>query len=250
MPTMYEEERVCDESQNNGFADVANIDASVGDDQAPEEALNFDDALATLEETVTKHPLNRELMYKTLAFCSEERELGAIEAYIAASPEFKTATQTPYHLIITLEKGYGLARTERDQYGATVTPEHKIGLNEDELDDLVCSESYRTTEVGARFVARHHPRARLVELLNLTPERTETYLDLLNYVAENPRTYAEITSFLKDKPALETLIDGKRTIMQPSVFVDNLERSGALVWKGGWTLTEEGYAYLKELRGQ
>ena len=45
---------------------------------------------------------------------------------------------------------------------------------------------------------------------------------------------------LLGRPALQTVIDGHVETMQPSVFVDKLERSGALVWKEGWCLTEEG----------
>ena len=36
--------------------------------------------------------------------------------------------------------------------------------------------------------------------------------------------------------------------MQPSVFVDKLERAGALVWNEGWRLTEEGEAFLQDLK--
>lgn len=243
-----QEEVTVDESQNNGFTNAAIIDASVQEDNMPVEPVSFDEMLAVLEEVVTRHPLNRELLYKTLVFCSEEQELSVIETHITESPEFKTATQTPYHLITTLAKAYGLACIERDEQGNPIDSEDKQGLDEDELDDLVCTESYRTTDVGARFVALHHPRARLVELLNLAPERTATYLELLNFVSESPRSYGEITELLAGRPALETLIDGERAIMQPSVFVDKLERTGVLVWEGGWTLTKEGSAYLKELQ--
>ena len=48
--------------------------------------------------------------------------------------------------------------------------------------------------------------------------------------------------------ALQTVIDGRVETMQPSVFVDKLERAGALVWKEGWTLTEEGREFLEDLK--
>ena len=53
---------------------------------------------------------------------------------------------------------------------------------------------------------------------------------------------------LRGRPVLETVIGGERRRMQPSVFVDKLERSGALVWKEGWCLTEEGDAFLRDLK--
>ena len=55
--------------------------------------LTFEEKLAALNRTVMRHPLNREILYKTLAFCAEERPLREAEDFIAALPQFERATQ-------------------------------------------------------------------------------------------------------------------------------------------------------------
>ena len=108
--------------------------------------------------------------------------------------------------------------------------------------------SFKSTDVGDWFVDYNKPSARLVDLLHLVPERTDTYIELLEFVEAAPRPYGQIEELLLGRPALQTVIDGRVETMQPSVFVDKLERAGALVWKEGWTLTEEGREFLEDLK--
>lgn len=234
------------EPEDNGLLDPADTDVAREED-APA-GLSPDEQLAVLEEAVTKHPLNREALYKLLAYCLQERRLEDVEATVASWPAFATATQNQYRMAETLVRAHGLVRVERDAEGAVVAPERIAGLDEDARDDLVASLSYKTTDAGARFVEQHRPRARLVELLQLAPERADTYLELLAYIAAEPRSYGDVARLLAGRPVLETVIDGTRHTMQPSVFLDKLERAGALVWKDGWSLTEEGEAFLQDLR--
>lgn len=234
--------------EDNGLTALADTDVTTADEQEAPAELSFDEKLLMLEEAVTKHPLNREVLYKLLAYCEQERQLEDIERTIASWPEFRTATQNQYRMAETLVRAHGLVRIEHDEAGNPVSPEDLVGLDEDAADDLVKSVTYRTTDVGASFVEQHRPRARLVELLQLAPERADVYIELLDFIAEKPRTYNEIVSLLSGRPVLETVIDGTRHTMQPSVFVDKLERSGALVWNEGWCLTEEGKTFLQDLR--
>lgn len=230
------------------IADGAIDDASARAEELPCAAeLTFEEKLAALNRTVMRHPLNREILYKALAFCAEERPLREAEDFIAALPQFETCTQNQYYLLTSLVKAHGLEMVERDEAGDVVTAEMKEGLDEDEIDDLVAAISFKTTEVGDYFVEYNRPAARLVDLLHLAPERTDTYIELLEFIGEAPRTYPAIEGLLAGRPVLETVIDGRRETMQPSVFVDKLERAGALVWKDGWTLTEEGREFLRDL---
>lgn len=208
----------------------------------PEEKLNV------LGTTVMRHPLNREILYKTLAFCSTERPLREAEEYIASLPQFPLATQNQYAMLMSLVKAHGLELIERDEEGERVYPDQKVGLTEDEIDDLVASISFKNTSVGASFVSHNEPRARLTDLFDLTPERADAYVELLEFIAAEPRSYAQIDSLLRGRPVLQTVIDGRSETMQPSVFVDKLGRAGALVWKDGWVLTEEGREFLEDLK--
>lgn len=230
-------------------ADKIVDDASLCAEDLPDAAeLTFEEKLAALNMVVMRHPLNREVLYKALAFCAEERPLREAEDYIASIPQFEMATQNQFYMLTSLVRAYGLEMIERDEEGNRVLPEQKEGLSEDEVDDLVASYSFKTTEVGDYFVAYNRPAARLVELLHLVPERAETYIELLEFVDGDARSYPEIEKLLSGRPVLETIIDGNRETMQPSVFVDKLERAGALVWKEGWTLTEEGREFLEDLK--
>ncbi|WP_304427175.1 hypothetical protein [uncultured Adlercreutzia sp.] len=225
-----------------------NDDISLTEEE-PAVELTFEEKLAALNTCVMRHPLNREILYKALAFCGQERLLNEAEDYIASLPQFELATQNQYYMLMSLVRAHGLEFIERDDDGNIVTAAMKEGLTEDEADDLVATWSFKTTEVGDAFVEYNAPKARLVDLLNLVPERTESYIDLLEFVGEEPRTYPQIEGMLRGAPALETVIDGHREIMQPSVFVDKLERAGALIWKdAGWSLTEEGEEFLADMK--
>lgn len=232
-----------------GFADPADIDVSRDEGARPAEPT-MQERLAMIEDTVCRHPLNREVLYRMLAYCADERPLADLEEEVASWPAFKTATQNQYRLAEHLVRAGGLEKIERDAQGAVVDPRDKEGLDEDAADDLVAATSYRATEAGLRFVEQHRPEARLVELLHLAPERADTYIELLEFARAQPRPYADIVDLLQGRPVLETVIDGARHVMQPSVFVDKLERAGALAWKEGWLLTEEGEAFLHDLKAR
>ncbi len=235
---------------DGGLAGLAEDDASLAeaagarevDAQAPLERR-----AAVLAEAVARHPLNREVLYRILSYCFEERPLGDIEREVASWPEFKGATQNPCHMVSTLVRFGGLVAIERDEAGLLVAPERKEGLSEDEADDLVWEVSYLATDAGRRVVEEHSPAGRMQGLFAGAGERAGAYADVLAFVADAPRSYPEIASFLRGRPELETVIDGVRETMQPSVFVDKLERAGALVWKEKWELTEEGREFLAKL---
>lgn len=235
-----------DAEQDNGFLDPALTDVleeKVEDD--PE--LTFEEKIDRLERTVTRHPLNREILYRILAACSEERELSSLEDEISTYPEFADATRDQYHLIMSLVTAGGLALIERDSCDEVVLPDQKEGLDEDEVDDLVCTIGFVTTDAGRALVEMRRPSARLAALLGVAPDRRDTYLLVLDFLGESPRTYPEVEKLLEGTPLLDTYVDGVLTRVKPSMFLDKLERTGVVVWDGAWTLTEEGEAYLEEM---
>lgn len=228
---------------DNGMTDPAPTDvAEAQEAEAP--TLADDEKLAVLNTCVTKHPLNREIFYKTLRYCAEERPLRDVEEQIATFPEFPRATMNQYYLVKSLVESYGLELVERTADGERVTPAMKQGKTEDEIDDLVFSFNYRITPIGERLVAEHAPGARLESLLEREPARRGAYLQLLDYIAQEPRTYPQIEDLLKGNPALQATIDGHLETVQPSVLLDKLERAGVLVWNNDWQITEEGHRYL------
>jgi hypothetical protein len=231
------------------------------DEAAAQEALEADEAagyldarqfsrdVAKLSESITRQPMYREVFYKVLAHCADEsRPLTEVEQFVAALPAFKQTASNPYHFIEVLEKAGGLERFSFDEEGEVVTEERTRGLTEDEIDDLVVSYGFMTTPAGLAVVEQHTPRARIIELLNLVPERKDAYIELLEFCSEEPRTYAEVDQLFRGRDVLVRMVDGEPQTMQPSVFLDKLEAAAGIEWNGGWVLTEEGRAFLAELK--
>ena len=209
----------------------------------------FGRMVAKVTEAVTRNPLQRELFYKVLSFCQESKPLREIEQMVMALPGFERTSANAYHFIAVMENAGGLERFELDDEGDVVDDARKAGLTEDEIDDLVAEYAFMTTPAGQAVVEQHTPRARIIELLGLVPERRDTYIELMEFLAEEPRTYNEVTQLLDGRDVLWHLDSkGNPELMQPSVFLDKLHDAAAIEWQQGWQLSEEGRAYLDELK--
>ncbi len=196
---------------------------------------------------VLKQPLHREIHYKTLGFCRQQRSLTDVENEIATYPEFKHCGQDQYHLISFLTEAGGLERIELDEDGGVVTEERKAGLSEDEIDDLVASYAYVTTDAGVAVFEEYHPRARMSDLLESMPERTEALAAILEF-CKTSRAYTEIEEYLEESGIHKWESAMDEDALHPSSLVGSLEKAGALVWDDGWLLTEEGSVMLESIR--
>lgn len=237
------------------LTDVAREGDSLDDIQASEADAGYIDPVvfgrmvAKVTEAVTRNPLQRELFYKVLSFCQESKPLREIEQMVMALPGFERTSTNAYHFIAVMENAGGLERFELDDEGDVVDDARKAGLTEDEIDDLVAEYAFMTTPAGQAVVEQHTPRARIIELLGLVPERRDTYIEIMEFLAEEPRTYNEVTQLLDGRDVLWHLDSkGNPELMQPSVFLDKLHSAAAIEWHQGWQLSEEGRAYLDELK--
>ena len=237
------------------LTDVAREGDSLDDIQASEADAGYIDPVvfgrmvAKVTEAVTRNPLQRELFYKVLSFCQESKPLREIEQMVMALPGFERTSANAYHFIAVMENAGGLERFELDDEGDVVDDARKAGLTEDEIDDLVAEYAFMTTPAGQAVVEQHTPRARIIELLGLVPERRDTYIEIMEFLAEEPRTYNEVTQLLDGRDVLWHLDSkGNPELMQPSVFLDKLHSAAAIEWHQGWQLSEEGRAYLDELK--
>ena len=237
------------------LTDVARESDSLDDIQVSEADAGYIDPVvfgrmvAKVTEAVTRNPLQRELFYKVLSFCQESKPLREIEQMVMALPGFERTSANAYHFIAVMENAGGLERFELDDEGDVVDDARKAGLTEDEIDDLVAEYAFMTTPAGQAVVEQHTPRARIIELLGLVPERRDTYIEIMEFLAEEPRTYNEVTQLLDGRDVLWHLDSkGNPELMQPSVFLDKLHDAAAIEWQQGWQLSEEGRAYLDELK--
>ncbi|MDR2721404.1 MAG: hypothetical protein LBB35_00865, partial [Coriobacteriaceae bacterium] len=81
------------------------------------ETMSFEERIAHLRTVVSSNPLQRELLYKTLKYCSTRRILPDVEESIASYPEFSGATQSPYYLLLFLVNGGGIDAFDLDEEG-------------------------------------------------------------------------------------------------------------------------------------
>jgi hypothetical protein len=221
-------------------------DASKRKDDQQEE-LDFEGKFKKLRKFVYSNPLTREVYYKTLKYCREQRLLHDLEEHVGAYPEFKAAAQSQYFLITWLVERDGLQELELDEDGNQVTDEQKIGLTEDEIDDLVCDFAYIITDVGAALVEEMDPKNRLLDLLEIVPEYYDTYIEVLDFLTEQ-HSFADVDRMLRGRPVLSVKQKAGDSPLQPSVFIDRLEYAGGIVWNGGWQLTPDGKELLETIK--
>lgn len=226
------------------------IEAPVEEDAA--EPLPFEERYERLMAVVANKPSHREILLRILTTCIDVQPLDAMEAAIEAYPEFPAAGQNPFRLITFLIDGGGLDLIEMDAEGNPIDFEQKLGLTEDEADDLVAGFSLRSTDVGRQVAEDHTTRRRMDDLFSLFSDRASYYTELLEF-CKQPRAFKDIEALFqgRDLSGLRTLHPESGLAIKPSVFVDNMEKAGAIVWgKDGWILTEGGGAYLESiLRG-
>jgi hypothetical protein len=199
-----------------------------------------------VNNAVLRNPLHREVLYKILEYCKVRRNLHDLEDKIVEFAEFKATGQAQFTLITYLVDAGGLDVYELNKQGKPVTPEQKSGLSEDEIDDLVAGFAYQSSEAGLTVAEEFSPEVRLAELLGTTPTYLDTYVELLKYLEER-RSFTQVDTLLRGRDVLMTNRDANDRPMQPSVFIDKLEKTGVIYWKDGWQTTEEGKKILASL---
>lgn len=254
----------CAAATQDNAADSDSPDAPVDDaalvprrtepDFMPDVApLEYDEAIARLHRLLDTRPLRKEIFRRTLEACLTRRDFAEAEALVSEFPQFRYDDQTPYQFIKSLIDAGGLQLLKIGEEGQVLYDEAFVGLTVDEADDIIASFSLEATEAGRAIAEELSPKKALSDLLAKFPDRAGVYRDLLSFVESNHCNYAQIEALFKgrDFSAIKTIGAEKRVALQPSVFVDNLERAGGLVWQdGGWCLTSEGKALLKELLGK
>ena len=195
--------------------------------------------------------LNHQEMYRrTMELCRTPMEFSEVERAIEEFPEFELASQSPYRFIVALVNAGGLRRISLDDQGEAVTLADVEGLSEDEIDDKVACYVLETTETGRAAADELAPQRKLRRLLEQFPDRATVYRDLLSHVKSTPCNYEGIEKLFegRDFSGLRTIGMEKHVALKPSVFVNNMEKAGGLVWKNGrWTITKEGEALLGQL---
>ena len=192
----------------------------------------------------------REILYKLLAFCMQERSFAQAEAFLQECDEYVYShiIQSPAALIQIMVGNCGLEKTALDDAGQVISAELLAELDQDEADDLVCSWSLKTTEAGALVVEMLDPAKRFKAQLARNRGRIETFTAILDFCAQSARTFPEIKAFYDEHDEFDksTAVDAQA--LAPDFYVDKLEKAGMLVWRGRWELTSAGEDALAQLK--
>ena len=210
-------------------------------------SMSFEERVDFLRKVLIRSPLRREINYKILKYCLDRHVLSEVEDFIGSCQEFKSAEQSQFYILRFLLSGGGIDVFEIDENGEVVTEGQKEGLSEDEIDDLVMTSSYETNEVGRALVEQMSPRRRLLELMEIMPEQYDTFIEVMEFLTQK-RTLAQVDRALRGRAVLMAGRASDEIPLQPSVFVDRLERAGGICWNNGWLITDEGREVLETLR--
>ena len=184
----------------------------------------------------------REILYKMLVFCEEQRSYEELEGFVLGSDEYVHShiLQSPDALMTMLVKHHGLAKDPADAEGSRIDPNLLDSLDADDADDLVATYLFTATEAGKAAANLISPDARLRAQLAQDPRRTDTFFAILGFCAQSPRTFPDIKDYYQshDEFSKETAVDSQQ--LAADFYVDKLEHAGMLVWKGRWEVTEAG----------
>lgn len=207
-----------------------------------------EEAIACVVDCLCNHPRHRELLYKTVSYCTEERTAQEAEDFIEGQPEYGSALQTSTTLLRILEEKGAVALASYDADGAVIDDARAAelqaqGLDEDGLADLVAERRVRTTAAGEAALVLLDPERRIAACAHAVPERSEAFVKLLDF-CRDPRSLDEVKGLFADDPVLDS---GARTAGQrlhAVYFIDRLNEAGGLVWDGAWVTTDAGKRFL------
>ena len=238
------------ETTSRNYNSVASLDAEATNEEETfddfSNEITFEEAVQALTETVNKAPLHREIFLKVLNLCTKQHSLTEVEQAIQEYPEFPSVAQSPYSLVRTLVHAGGLAWLELGNNGRPLTLADKEGLTSDEIEDITYGYAVITTPVGEQVADDLAPAKRLRSLIDYMPQRLSAYVDVLNFCRES-RSFKEVEAFLRARGGNTLVAKTGSQPLNPSFFVDSLERAGGLVWNNGWQITPGGLELLKTL---
>lgn len=215
---------------------------------ARQENQPAEEDVARVVDCICNHPRHRELLYKALAFCREERDEGEVESYLKAQPEQAQALQTPYALVRSLVVAGGLAQASYDATGAVLDDARRAelaaqGLDDDAVAALAVRRTVTTTPAGRAAVALLDPERRIAACMNAGPARRDAFVRLLEH-CRKPRSLDSVKRLLDEHPALEPSAHSGGQRLHAVYFIDRLNEAGGLAWDGAWVTTEAGKRFL------
>lgn len=213
-----------------------------------EAGLSYEQKVEKACALLLQNPNSRPILYRILKICVPQRlRLNELEHEIQQQPEFSGVVHPPYFLIQWLVDVKALDAFDLDESGNDVSSEQLEGLTGDEADDLVADTAFKTSDIGLDVIEEFSPQSRLLELLDMAPERYDTYIEVLEFLTKK-RPFSEVDQLLRGRDVLMSGSNSDDIPMQPSVFIDKLASSGGIINNNGWQITPEGKELLETIR--
>lgn len=214
--------------------------AASGHDAADQVAERVEKTVDDVLSRVLWEPAKREIYIAALqhvAASSSPCQRMELEEFMLALPEMASMHQAPGILVDALVECGALTE---------YLPEPVFDEDTQEYFTDRATASYELTDTGSTALESLSVSARTRTLVDKEPEFKDSYVSLLSFCAEKARTRMEIDELLDGVCAAQpnpASVTGYG--LYASYFTDRLQASGALVWRDGWTTTEEGKALLK-----
>lgn len=182
-----------------------------------ENTEDMESAVRSIRRRISSEPRCEKALYRILKDCIEPISFDDLEQRICLYPEMRVRPQEPSTLVSWL---VDVGALEAAEFGGDPAA---IALTSTEAGRAVCAAHEDSDDVG-----------RLIEEAGPLGRAYRRVLELCRV----PRT----KKALEEALVAEGLLDTRAR--QVSCFLDKLEKAGGLVWDGGWTTTQRGFAYL------
>ena len=230
-----------------------------------------------------KMPSHRALMFKIILACENPMQVGELNAFVEDLQRFDRSVFGPVELCGLLQRAGALELVDGDgtPYGRASLPadapvaderadepgsatgaaeaeaaeEPAEGLEEGESEEEGDPDStgdadtarpafWAATEAGLTAARSDDPFERLASLFRQNETYASVYKCILSLCARDGGAKT---------PALGKAVDSVPVVWHPRLFathfVDQLEKCGAIQWRGAWCATEVGLSGLELLRG-
>lgn len=205
-----------------------------------DESLTFEDHIALIERRLDREPRYRLALYRLLDFCAQPRSLEEIDQEVSAYPEMAVSPFTTRTLLRWLVEPEAIVAV--DEEGNPVVSEEPEDEGEDDGSKApeAIVEFYCNSVVGAQVLDNFRQSDPIGALFRELPQYEGAFIRVLK-ACQEPKSRKEVEELFKDDPILT-----KPKRVYPNMFLDKLERVGALVFQNNWVTTQEGIAFLAD----
>lgn len=188
----------------------------------------------------------RRVLLGIIAFCDQPKAVSEVNAHIDQLQSHDKSVYSPADLCELLEKAGAIERIDPSGEDAHEFKQKPKIVTVDGVEYLQPATErevfWKSTDEGKDVVAQDDPADRTQKLLQEDAKYARIYEQILNACKENPQSVNDLGSMVNGDPLL------KQPRLYVQHFIDRLEKDGALLWDGAWTITQVGEDALTSLQ--